>query len=74
MKNSIHSTNGNPAHDEIAALAQQIYEDDGCPCGKAEEHWLEAERRLHQQPTGKEPHPAVLVAGHDEPQRASIRA
>jgi hypothetical protein len=37
-----------PSHDEIAALAQRIYEDEGCPEGCADEHWYEAERRLRE--------------------------
>lgn len=49
------STDQQITHEEITALAQQIYEDEGCPCGKAEEHWQEAERRLREQGTGGEP-------------------
>jgi hypothetical protein len=35
-----------PTMDQVAALAQQIYEEEGRPEGRAEAHWLEAERRL----------------------------
>ncbi len=31
---------------KIAALAQRYYEEEGRPEGKAEEHWLRAEREL----------------------------
>src|SRR5262245_41648092 len=31
---------------EIAALAYRYYCEEGCPKGKAEEHWLRAEREL----------------------------
>lgn len=34
---------------EIARLAKQIWEDEGRPEGKAEEHWHRAEAQLHQQ-------------------------
>lgn len=37
-------------HDEIAALAQRIYLDEGCPPGRAEQHWLQAERMLRRSP------------------------
>ena len=72
MKKSNQSTNHEPTHEEITALAQQIYEEEGCPCGKAEEHWHEAERRLRQQTTGDGQKAAVLVAGRREPQRESV--
>ncbi len=48
MKKSTQSTNPEPSHDEISARAQQIYEEQGCPCGKAEEHWREAECQLRE--------------------------
>lgn len=52
MKKSNHSANPEPTHEEITALAQQIYEEEGCPSGQAEAHWLEAERRLRKQTGG----------------------
>lgn len=53
------------SHHEVAALAQSIYEDEGCPEGCAEAHWLEAERRLREQCAG------VVEAGPRARQRAS---
>jgi hypothetical protein len=38
-----------PSHEEIAALAQDLYEQEGRPAGRAEAHWHEALRRLRQQ-------------------------
>jgi hypothetical protein len=35
-----------PTHDQVAALAQHIYEEEGCPRSRANAHWLEAERYL----------------------------
>jgi Protein of unknown function (DUF2934) len=35
-----------PSHEEIAAYAQSIYEQDGRPEGKSVEHWLQAETQL----------------------------
>ena len=49
MKKSNHSAKHAPTHEEITALAQQIYEEEGCPSGQAEAHWHEAEHRLRQQ-------------------------
>lgn len=40
------STNSAPTHDEIAACAHMIYEQEGCPEGKSMEHWLQAEAQL----------------------------
>jgi hypothetical protein len=66
MKKSTRSTNQEPTHEEITVLAQQIYEEEGCPCGKAEAHWLEAERRLREQKEsqreGNGQKPAPIVA------------
>jgi hypothetical protein len=38
------------SHDEIASRAQQLWEAEGKPDGKADEHWrrAEAELRIHQ--------------------------
>ncbi|GEM_PF-2686452 len=38
--------NQKPTHEEIAALAQRIYETEGRPQGRAMEHWLQAEAQL----------------------------
>jgi spore germination cell wall hydrolase CwlJ-like protein len=35
-----------PTHEEISILAHQIYEEEGCPSGLAEDHWYAAERSL----------------------------
>ena len=37
-----------PTPQDIAVLAYQFYESDGCPDGCAEVHWLAAERFLQQ--------------------------
>ena len=55
-----------PTHEEIAALAQRIYEEEGHPEGQAEGHWREAERRLREQSEG------TVVAGPDARERASV--
>lgn len=38
-----------PTHAEISSRAQQIYEREGRPEGKAMEHWLQAEAQLTAQ-------------------------
>ena len=63
--NNETENNHAPTHEEIAALAQRIYEEEGCPAGRAEAHWHEAERRLREQSAG------VVVAGADARARAS---
>ena len=35
-----------PTHEEIAACAQRIYENEGRPEGKSVDHWLQAEAQL----------------------------
>jgi hypothetical protein len=48
---------GEPGHDEIAALAQKLYEDDGRPAGQDQDYWFRAERVLRErfgQPHGAE--------------------
>jgi hypothetical protein len=47
-------TNNNPTREEIAALAQQFWEDEGRPEGKAEEHWTRAEEQLCPRPSSQE--------------------
>ena len=34
------------AHEEIARRAYELWEQDGCPEGRSEQHWSEAERQL----------------------------
>ena len=60
------SLGGKPTHEEIAALAQHIYEEEGCPFGRAEAHWREAERRLRQQSAGLDAKPVAAVALNEE--------
>jgi len=40
--------NHTPATEDITALAHKIWEEEGKPEGKAEEHWLRAEKELSQ--------------------------
>lgn len=35
-----------PAREEIAARAHALWENEGCPEGHDQEHWLRAEREL----------------------------
>ncbi len=37
-----------PTHDQIAARAKAIWQAKGCPAGKDEENWREAEEQLRQ--------------------------
>lgn len=37
-----------PAQEDIAALAQKFWEEEGQPEGKAEEHWQRAQAQLSQ--------------------------
>jgi hypothetical protein len=39
-----------PTHDEIALEAQQLWHNCGCPAGRDTEIWLEAERKLKEDP------------------------
>lgn len=39
--------NGAPAHEEIAACAYLIWINEGCPNGRDQEHWFQAETQLH---------------------------
>ena len=74
MKKSAQPISPEPTHEAITALAHQIYEEEGCPCGKAEEHWLEAERRLCQNKTCGEAGTIAPVAQQKEPRRESLAA
>lgn len=49
MKKTPRPPSYEPHHEDIAVLAHQIYEDEGCPSGKSGEHWAEAHRRLCEQ-------------------------
>ncbi len=37
-----------PEHAAVARRAREIWQNEGCPDGRAEEHWLRAERELSQ--------------------------
>jgi len=37
-----------PTHDDIAALARKIWEEEGQPEGSAEKHWQRAEAEFRQ--------------------------
>ena len=63
--NNETENNHAPTHEEITALAQRIYEEEGRPEGCAAAHWHEAERRLREQSAG------VVVVGPDARERAS---
>lgn len=43
-----------PSEAAIAAAAQRIWEDEGRPEGKAEEHWTRAEEQLRKKLPGDE--------------------
>ena len=36
-------------HEEIESLAYRLYEDEGKPQGRADEHWTKAEEIVHAQ-------------------------
>jgi Protein of unknown function (DUF2934) len=40
------SSESHPTHEEIGALAYAHWQENGCPEGKHEEHWLRAEQEL----------------------------
>ena len=41
-------TNPVPSHDEISRRAKELWEQEGRPDGRSEEHWLRAENELRQ--------------------------
>jgi hypothetical protein len=43
------------AHEEIARRAYELWEQDGCPEGCSERHWLQAERQLRGSSFGGAP-------------------
>ena len=47
-KTALQAKNG-PTSDEIAQRARELYEKSGCPGGRDEEFWLDAERQLHDE-------------------------
>ena len=38
-----------PTHEAIATLAHEIYQEEGCPSGLAEDHWYAAEGFLNRE-------------------------
>jgi hypothetical protein len=42
----IHTPMNTSTHDEVAQRAYQIWQDSGCPSGRDEEFWLQAEQQL----------------------------
>lgn len=68
-----------PTHEEIATRARCIYEMEGCPEGRAVEHWLMAEAQLiderkAQQPEapGKAPR-ATSTVKQAKPRKTTLR-
>lgn len=57
-----------PTHEDIAVLAVHLYEEEGCPFGRAQAHWLEAERRLRNKAAGLDT-PVVAAVSADERDR-----
>lgn len=43
-------------HEEIEALARQLYEQSGCAEGRDLDNWLEAERIIHSRHYSQETH------------------
>jgi len=41
--------NRSPAHEEISGLAHEIYREEGCPDGRADDHWFAAEGFLKRE-------------------------
>jgi len=48
----MNTSDENFSDDDIATVARQIWEDEGRPEGKAEEHWERAIQHLRQSRTG----------------------
>jgi hypothetical protein len=38
-----------PTHEEISALAHNFYHQEGCPDGRADDHWFAAEGFLNRE-------------------------
>lgn len=55
MNRSTH-TNGDPSKESIARFAYMLWEKEGCPAGRDQEHWFRAEAQLRALQTEK---PAV---------------
>lgn len=66
-----------PDTDDIARLAYAIWEQEGRPLGRDQQHWLEAERLLTATPVKLPPRPLSttptrLSAGRSSSARASV--
>ena len=61
-------SSNNPTHDEISALAQQFYDEEGRPEGKADEHWVRAQEQIRQR------HVSGSVQGETQPQSTADTA
>jgi hypothetical protein len=48
-------TISSPTEEDVAALANQLWEQEGRPEGRAEEHWQRAQAQLRGESAGKEP-------------------
>lgn len=57
---TIKSNSVTPTEDEITALAHELWELEGRPEGKAEEHWQRAEAQLRGEPVATEKEPKVV--------------
>jgi hypothetical protein len=57
-----------PSHDEIAARAEELWRERGCPHGQSTEIWLEAEQQLLRGATGRGKM-GYGVASEDRPMR-----
>lgn len=60
-----HPDGHRPTHDEIALLAVHIWEEEGCPFGREQANWHEAERRLKKFEHGDQPRPVAAVSAHE---------
>src|SRR5579875_501851 len=58
-------------HDQIAALAYQIWEEEGRPENKAMEHWLRAEQALCGEKADKHATKPALIAAGSRPRSAA---
>ncbi|HEU0039353.1 MAG TPA: DUF2934 domain-containing protein [Verrucomicrobiae bacterium] len=60
MKQIIKATGAAPPDEKIAALARQLWEQDGRQTGRDLEYWLKAERQL-----SSAKHPNAVAASND---------
>jgi hypothetical protein len=55
-----------PTHDEIAQQAQKLWHNYGCPAGRDSEIWLEAERKLNEDPASVSVHESHISPAQTE--------